>query len=807
MSKKYRLIFGALAFITLALSSAFGSYGGHLQQITATPTPMATVFDESTPNDFGESQFEAYSQFTPTPLPEIKEYDQVANFTFKDIGQENIVLHYLEIYEMELDLPNQWNISYPNSYLDIHYDLFEDAQDNIEQLDLTRDINERPPIEIYVNGRLADIFHPKFGKDHHVQIDLPYLLEEDRPFNVFNTYTIEFQYLNDYDDWCDYEGVLTIHEDSKINLLFNEVGVKRDLADFPRPLVQDSFLPETLHFIIPDEYDEVDLNVLAKTASAIGRGTFGNLKFNVMQASEVTPSILANSNAVIIGKPGDNSFLSDLYEQNALPTELSSDNFSILGLSDADDGVLQLIPAVNDSKHSYLIISANSDRGILTAVEALSDMPIGMSGTKFVVSSDGSVDPEAQAEHSFTRTFSQLGFTSQVSYGLGRDQMFISFYTPRDWKIKEGSRIILDYGYSNNISYTNSVLNVYVNEVPVASAVFDDEMGEKRLSIPLEKDHIIIGARNIIRIEASIGKVIECALYDPRSSWMSILDSSILHVPYELVDDAQELMPIVHPMEYLVTEKDILFSLPSKPSKHELEALAHISFLLGRRLRSDQSGYDFKVSLDPAFDPSTYKNANMIFLGRPTQNDAIAKLNDFLPQPFVSGEDVLAAKQADQSYRVQGDVSIGLIQALPAPWNPFRAVTVITGTTEEGVNWAIDGAINPDEYFRLGGDVIFVRENEIEAFQSSFPIYASLDDVLSTIVDETVVVEENKPSDEEVVTLTPNETITDRYVQEKSASQQQERLINLYLVSGVILLGLLVAVFGIIRTVRGGRRR
>jgi hypothetical protein len=816
MSKQIRKFSEKLFFITLILIlvSAFTTIRNEPQQAT-TPTPTATLpGDEAqSVSDSQESDSEptatpipasdsiqAYSAFTPTPLPEISSYKEQASFTFRNMGEETFVMHFPSIHETVLTLPNQWNVAYPQSYLEIHYDLFEDHEWE----------HGRPLVEVYVNEYLAGVFAPQKGKNHIARIDLPYLLFEDRPFNFLNAYTITFQYIIGEgdafnEDWCDYEGVLTITSESTLNIVFDEIGVRRSLEFFPRPLVQDSFLPETLHFILPDDYTESDLAALATTASAIGRGTDGNVRINVIAASQATNSLLADTNAVVIGRPENNTFIKNLYDTATMPTELSVDGSKILGIDDNDAGVLQLIASPQNIKYSYLIVTGNSELGLMRAAQALSDPPIGMAGVVFVVTSDLALTPESN-EKEFTRSFSELGFEDRIVYGIGRSQNFVSFFVPRDWEIQDDARIVLNYAHSAGMSYSHSAMNIYLNDVPIADAIIDERIGEKQIEIPLKPAHVLVGNQNIIRIETVIEQRLECAPYDQRSVWMMVRESSALHLPYSKITSDENLPPIAHPLNHLVMSPEILFSLGSEPSKKALDSIANLSFVLGRRLLDIQTGYKFAVNLDSEFEPDEHPEASLVLVGMPTKNDSIVRINDALPQPFVEGENALTPKQFMNKYRIQEDISIGLIQALPAPWNPFKLITVITGTTDEGFDWALDAAVDDGMNRAMAGDIVFVRGDVAEAFQSSAPVRASLDTIIADIAKEEVVLEEIQPTETTTAQAASTTEINpERYIQDDTS--QQRTSMGDYVIYGLVFAGVIVAIGGLVRTMQGGRKR
>ena len=93
-------------------------------------------------------------------------------------------------------------------------------------------------------------------------------------------------------------------------------------------------------------------------------------------------------------------------------------------------------------------------------------------------------------------------------------------------------------------------------------------------------------------------------------------------------------------------------------------------------------------------------------------------LNEELPQPFVPGEDTLSPEVGNVVYNLPDDFSVGLVQILPAPWNSTRSVAIVSGTTQEGVGWAINALADEDLAFEIDGDLTFVREETVESLNS-----------------------------------------------------------------------------------------
>jgi hypothetical protein len=117
---------------------------------------------------------------------------------------------------------------------------------------------------------------------------------------------------------------------------------------------------------------------------------------------------------------------------------------------------------------------------------------------------------------------------------------------------------------------------------------------------------------------------------------------------------------------------------------------------------------------------------HVIALGRPTENPIIEAMNEFLPQPFEPGQDTLQQEVGNVVYRLPNQFSLGVLQALPNPWNAEKVVLVATGTTPESVQWALSTLTDRQTYYELGGDLTFIRDDRLETFESAQYIRGSL---------------------------------------------------------------------------------
>ena len=741
---------------------------------------------------------------TPTPLPEIHTYNNEISFTFGDIGERTFTLYYPSAYVLNFSMPNQWSLFTEGGagYIDVHYDLFEDwsktaAQPNPNLSSALRTLGpDRPYLDVVVNEVLAGSFTPEVGQDKFARIQIPTEAVIGRfTNNPFNDFTVEIQYYGNRDNFCYYDGTIKIYEDSKIHFGFREVNPVRNIAEFPRPLVQDSFLPETIKVVIPDAFTQADLEAVTAVSAALGAGTFGNVNLEVLKASEAVPSAIQNHSLIVIGQPGKNNFLQSLYQRQLLPTGLSGSNIIQYGgrvLSEAD-GVLQIIPSEFNNTYSYFVITGTSDTALVRAAKALPNLPIGVEGNLLVVSTDG---PEAvAAETPMVRTFSSLGFRARSFFGLGVRVAFLTFYVPRNWSIQDGASIDLIYAFSDKLSEANSTVTIELNGNRIGTAPIKAGMvGEQVVRIPLRREDIRVGAANFLRLEVVMQSELDCASFDYRANWISLRETSRLNLPYVVVTNPDLLSPFVHPTYYLIYEPGMLVSLSAQPTKEEISALANLARLVGAQ---NGATADIMVSMDPALDMSSYPDRHIVLFGRPTTNPRIMELNDVVPQPFVTGEDNLKQRIGGVAYRVSQGIDLGMVEVIPAPWNKFKGVSVVTGTSETGVGLALRAFSDADSLFDLFGDLLFVTPTEI----LSFPTTEQVPELLDTLAQEVLSAGEAQL---EQVSPSPQSSVTQpgRYVSEEAA---QKNTTGTILLVSLVALGVVFAILGIVKTTRGGR--
>ena len=262
-----------------------------------------------------------------------------------------------------------------------------------------------------------------------------------------------------------------------------------------------------------------------------------------------------------------------------------------------------------------------------------------------------------------------------------RTQRDYPFTRPKGWKILPSSNIHITFQHGSNLLPERSSLNILVNNRLLKS-------------IPLEKGNVtstsaniavppsLLKDKNILSFQVDQHYTYKCE--DPFSEelWTQILPDTALTLNYALEpvhpDLAQYPFPLLDPLNgYTPTVVGYIVPTGSATavSDQTLEAFGVVAAHLGQ-----QSTWR---AIKPYVGDVNAPNAsdNLVLIGTPQENPAIRQLSSNFSLP-LSG---------DQFSDAQGNpipAEAGVLQLVPNPRNPARALLIVSGNGPEGVKKA-----------------------------------------------------------------------------------------------------------------------
>jgi len=666
---------------------------------------------------------EAHAQTgTPTPAPTATPATPggvVLSFT--QLGQDSFQLRSPVSSEaIFFNLPYRWVVTSGSGFINLHYDFtFEEtALPGTPTPDVASAV-----VEVTVDDVVATTFIPTAGTNQTIRLAIPPSALAPDPFDTEHVISVSFFSTLECDLYSTQTAIMTVHNDSSIGFDYTVQPIQIDLADLPRPLSQGLFAAESVVLVVPDDYTAADLEAAAAAAAGLGKRTFGALNFSLIPASEANATSLANASAVIIGTPTRNAFLAGLYERRLLPTQLDRNRNPVAtrsgNLIGPDDGVVQEIASQYSRDHVFLVVTGSNDEGVLRAARSLSatNPLFAFRGDVVVISA---VTPlEAPNLPSGPVTLEALGMRDQTLIGVATTSSAgVTVFVPAGMVVQDHATLRLSYLHSAAVDPTNSVLTVTLNGERMASLLLSDaNISPKEVIIQLPQEFFRTG-RNRLTFEATMYPRDVCTLRDALPNiWTSIFGSSTLELP--LVERGSGLSQgdLGNPLDPFASSPSLAtvwLSLPASPTREELQGMVQVASVLGAQ--ASGGALSPRVSLGEIPDmQAQLAPYNVMAFGLPSANPVIAAVNENLPQPFVPGENALQQEIGNITYRLPDNYSVGLVELIPSPWNPTRVVAVVTGTTQQGVGWAIRNLTEQNLFTNLS----IIGETDFEALEAS----------------------------------------------------------------------------------------
>ncbi len=733
------------------------------------------------------------------------------NLTFAQLGEEPIDMLSPAISKLSFSLPYRWVIDQGNSYLELNFDVSQSYPLSQSNGSVEGSLANNTTFSIFLDGVLLTSFAPSSGVNQTLRLPIP--------FDTFTNpdkirHEIRFV-LQGNECLSTAQTRVVIRNDSNIQLAYDIQPPTINLADFPRPLVQGGFLPESLLIVVPDAFNEADLAAAASVAAAIGQEVGDSVTLSIAPASTITNTQLISQSVIAIGSPDRNAFIADLYQRDLLPTTVNAEGVIMSDNQPVpqDYAVLQEIQSEMSTEQVYLILTGGSDLAITRAAQALStNAPIfGLRNNLALLEDVQETELDIVATDAPIISLADTGFYDTTWRGATQDSRSVYFFIPSNWALQEGASLTLAYVPAAALDANASNLRIDLNDKLIGDVPLDNpELGEQQITIPLPEYRLDAGKYNSIRFTANLASDDPCPSVESPTIWLRLSDQSYISLPHELVLDEDLVASPTQPFSVNDRMSDLLFVLPESPSDTDLYSLVQLAQMMGSRRVG--SGFRPQVQFAPIVDQASLELYQVIALGRPSTNALIADVNEQLPQPFLPGSDTLGESVGDLNYRLPQGFSLGVIQSIRAPWNDAQPFVVVTGTTDEGVRWASEALSNGGLSNELEGNLVFVQDEFVEIFDLLAARQAEELGAMSAIIPDTLPVSTGVPAETAVspatteATPTPNTSAPLLPIDNKYQPPETMTSRISIIIYALIIIGLLILVVGAIWTWRKSKK-
>ncbi len=504
-----------------------------------------------------------------------------------------------------------------------------------------------------------------------------------------------------------------IHPTSFLTLPHDVVQPSTNLATFPRPIFQDSFNPDTVLFVLPDQPSPAELQAALTVAAGFGKLSSNKMIQNITTVSGFNNEIADKNHLIFVGKAASLPLLAGLN----LPLPITNGQFQLAN-GGPDDGFVEMVDSPwSNGPHVVLVVSANTDQGIIKAARAVSTGVLRPNRFQNLAVIDQVNLTPASIPQAVDRTLADFGYSSETFDRMGYNAAFYTFNIPAGMSVSPEAYFEIVYGHSALINYDGSQITILLNNQPIGSV----RMSDATAGLPINKVKIMIppsvvrSGDNSLEVQAYLVPIDDCTPPDVQGLWVNIWDQSMLHLPQVVVPvnlfAPQDLAVYPAPFSYdpeLSTTAFVLERNNLESWRNALQISAYLGWQSSGSLIALSAFYGDGI---PAEERQNY---NLLIIGRPSQLPIMAEMNDNLPAPFSNGSDIAIEDNTFQvAYRVPSDSPMGFIETMQSPWNPNNVILAILGNTTQGVNWSANALIDPTLRSRLGGNYAAVNDRQI----------------------------------------------------------------------------------------------
>ena len=436
----------------------------------------------------------------------------------------------------------------------------------------------------------------------------------------------------------------------------------------------------------------------------------GNLDLSVKTYKELTDSDKKSTFLIFVGKAMDYPILIGVN----LPLSISKEGMK-LSESELDIGVIQMAVSPWDNTKTILVVSANTDTGVLKAAQAVSTGKLFTSGRMDLSLVDNINQNKESTAVIQDQTLADLGYPTQTLESIGDNYLDILFTITPEQASTTDATIDLVVNHSNLLNEIGTTYSVFLNDQIISSDSFgvdSEQISTTQIKI---LPHLLKAGENRLEIFSNLLPYNTCHATDFSASWLTVSDTTSIHIPLPTESETA--------IKFNQTLKDYPSFFFNDPMLSDLavvvpqndpvswEAAARISFYLGAK--GNPSFTDLITLFGNNIPQDIRQNYHFLFIGRASTLPVISEINSSLPAPYDMKSD-----QANQSvmlvnYGLPAGVNVGYIQFTVSPWNPDKVVLSIAGNTEAGIPMAANVLSTDSLEAQLAGNYALINGNQV----------------------------------------------------------------------------------------------
>lgn len=674
-------LFFSIICISVLVASIFTSMPAQAQAPTSTPTPA------------------------PTPVTAFSDPNIV---TFSQLQQDEIQLNGpFDSTSFSFALPSDWQLT-AGTTLNLSLSVsFSTAQSQSTPVVLG---SSGGTLTVLLNNVTLDVL--QLNQVGDINIDIPAPLASFISTRSDGRMQLSFVLSAGLSCYGDQQTTIFIHKNSHFTLPHNLIKPDTSLVNFPRPIYQNSFEPDSAMLVVPDQPSAAELQATLTTAAGLGNLTGGALALDMTTLSNLTPEQAKVTNLIFVGKA---SSLSPVLAQLSLPAPIKEGKFQIAG-GNPDDGFIQMVNSPWNPAYIVLVISGDTDQAIVKAAQALSTGVLRPNGPSNLAVVQLVQTASTSTSRVTDQTLADLGSTGSSFRGRGVNSASFYFNIPSGFTVTPDAYFDLVFGNSALLNYDRSGIVVSINNHPIGSVRLSDTTADEssnhmKITVPLS---VLVPGNNRLEINALIAPNDNCTPPNMNGLWINIWPESTLHLPLtpSTTDPAAsyDLSSFPSFFSYNPTLNDTAFVV----SHNDLSSWRHalqLAVYLGR----DAGGTLTTLSAFYAdeFPEADRSNYNLLIIGHPSQLSIVSQINNKLPAPFLNNTDVAQQGNFQVTYLISPDSPLGYVEMIPSPWNADKVILTVLGNTLQGVTWAATSLLDSTLSWQVTGNFAIINNRQI----------------------------------------------------------------------------------------------
>jgi hypothetical protein len=297
---------------------------------------------------------------------------------------------------------------------------------------------------------------------------------------------------------------------------------------------------------------------------------------------------------------------------------------------------------------------------------------------------------------------------------FGESYISYLFNVSAEQAISSGGYVDLVVTHSDLLDIESTALTVILNDEVIGGVRLEEE-SPMITRITLSPD-VLRRGMNRLEILSDIVPYYTCYSTDTLSTWITLNDSSVIHLPVteQKIDIGSNTNLRDFPYMFLTSPNlnDLAVVLPHNDPV-SWAAASRALFYIGDKGEVPIVG--LKAVYSDNVPDDVLNEYNLLTFGRASTLDFLSSINDKLPAPIKSGSDEAVQPSMMVNYSLLPDTSVGYLQLLSSPWNSDRVLLTVLGNNELGIPMSGVTLTNDELVSKLSGNFAIVYQDQIVA--------------------------------------------------------------------------------------------